>query len=124
MGAAVSSPGLAPWAAWLAMFTRLVIPDIIREELVAHARRELPNESCGLLAGVIEGDTGRVTSRFAITNDAASPTDYLTNARDLLAAFRSMRADGTEPLAFYHSHPSSAAIPSAKDIARNTYGET
>lgn len=102
-------------------FTRLVVPDVLLEEVIAHARRELPNECCGLLAGTIDG---RVTTRFAITNDAASPTEYATNPRDLLDAFRAMRHAGTEPLAFYHSHPTSAAVPSATDVARNTYGES
>lgn len=105
-------------------FSRLVIPDLLLEEMIDHARCDLPNECCGLLAGVIEGDIGRVTTRFAITNDAASPTEYATNPRDLLDAFKAMRAAGTESLAFYHSHPSSPAVPSAKDVARNTYGET
>jgi proteasome lid subunit RPN8/RPN11 len=105
-------------------FTRLVIPGVLFREMIEHARRELPNESCGLLAGKIDGEVGRVTTRFAISNDAASPTEYATNPRDLLDAFRAMRRAGTEPLAFYHSHPTSAAVPSAKDIARNTYGET
>lgn len=105
-------------------FTRLVVPDALLDEMVTHARRELPNECCGLLAGVIEGEAGRVTSRFPIRNDAGSETEYATNPRDLLDAFREMRRAGTEPLAFYHSHPNSAAVPSAKDVARNTYGET
>ncbi|HUR55906.1 MAG TPA: M67 family metallopeptidase [Gemmataceae bacterium] len=105
-------------------FTRLVVPDLILDEMIAHARRELPNECCGLLAGAIDGDAGRVSALFPITNDAASPTEYATNPRDLLNAFRSMREGNGEPLAFYHSHPSSAAVPSAKDVARNTYGET
>lgn len=105
-------------------FIRLVVPGVLLGEMIAHARCELPNECCGLLAGVIEGDAGRVTTRFPIANDAASPTEYATNAHDLLNAFREMRRTGTEPLAFYHSHPTTAAVPSAKDVARNTYGET
>jgi proteasome lid subunit RPN8/RPN11 len=105
-------------------FTRLVIPAAIHVEMIAHARRELPNECCGLLAGTIDGDIGGVTAIFPITNDAASPTEYATNPRDLMNAFRSMRETNSEPLAFYHSHPASPAFPSAKDIARNTYGET
>ena len=105
-------------------FTRLHIPDLLFEEMLEHARRELPNECCGLLAGTTDGDAGRVTTRFTIRNDAASPTEYATNPRDLLAAFRAMRQTNAEPLAFYHSHPTSAAVPSAKDVTRNTYGET
>ena len=30
---------------------RLTIPATVAEELLAHARSELPNEACGLLAG-------------------------------------------------------------------------
>ncbi len=62
--------------------------------------------------------------RFAIGNDAASPTEYATNPRDLLAAFRAMRSDGVELLAIYHSHPTSQPVPSRRDIERNTYGES
>ena len=33
-----------------------------------------------------------------------------------------MRAAGAEVLAVYHSHPASAPIPSAKDVAGNHWG--
>ena len=106
------------------MFSRLTIPDLLLEEVVDHARRELPNECCGLLAGHIVAGVGVVTTRFTIGNDAASPTEYETNPRALLAAFRAMRGAGTDLLAIYHSHPASAPIPSRRDVERNTYGET
>lgn len=103
------------------MFSRLTIPDALLEDVIAHARRDLPNECCGLLAG--RGD-GVVTTRFSIGNDAASPTEYATNARDMLLAFRAMRAAGDELLAIYHSHPTSEPVPSRRDIEQNTYGES
>jgi proteasome lid subunit RPN8/RPN11 len=105
------------------MFTRLVIPPVLLDALLAHARSELPNECCGLLAGVVEADAGRVTRHFPIRNDLASPTEYLTNPRDLLAAMKAARAAGTEVLAIYHSHPTSEPVPSRTDIERNTWGE-
>jgi proteasome lid subunit RPN8/RPN11 len=97
---------------------------LLLAEVIAHACRDLPNECCGLLAGRISEGTGIVASRFAIGNDEASPTEYATNARDLFAAFRAMRGDGTELLAIYHSHPTSEPVPSRHDIERNTYGES
>ncbi len=106
------------------LFTRLHIPDPLLAELIAHARAALPNECCGLLAGRIENGIGVATTRFAIGNDAASPTQYLTNARDLFAAFRAMRANGEELLAVYHSHPASEPVPSRRDVEENTYGES
>lgn len=98
----------------------LLIPRSILDAVVAHARAELPNECCGLLAGV----GGRVTDHFPIRNDLASPTEFLTNARDLLAAMKAARLAGAEVLAFYHSHPASAAVPSRKDLERNHWGQS
>jgi proteasome lid subunit RPN8/RPN11 len=105
-------------------FIRLVIPSLLLERVIEHARRELPNECCGLLAGFITEGVGSATERATIRNDLASPTSYLTNARDLFEAYRATRAAGTEVLAVYHSHPTSDPIPSRRDVAENTYGET
>ena len=105
-------------------FTRLTVPDLLLEDAIAHARRESPLECCGLLAGRAADGVGVVATRFTIGNDAASPTEYATNPRDMLAAFRAMRASGEEVLAIYHSHPTSEPVPSRRDIARNTYGES
>lgn len=106
------------------MFTRLLIPRPVLAAVLAHARAELPNECCGLLAGVVADGAGRVTAHYPLRNDLASPTEYATNARDLLAASRAVREAGTDPLAIYHSHPSSGPVPSRKDRERNTWGET
>lgn len=105
------------------MFTRLLISQSHYDAIIDHARRELPIECCGLLAGLIDGGTGRVSQHFPIRNDLASPTEYLTNARDLLDAMKATRAAGTHVLAVYHSHPASTPVPSRKDIERNTWGD-
>jgi proteasome lid subunit RPN8/RPN11 len=105
-------------------FSRLKIPSILFKEMIAHVRDELPNECCGLLAGRLEDSIAIAVERLTITNDLASPTRYLTNARDLFAAFRRLRDVGLELLAVYHSHPNSVPIPSRRDVEENTYGET
>jgi proteasome lid subunit RPN8/RPN11 len=105
-------------------FTHLWLPQSLLDAVIAQARSALPNECCGLLAGVIMNGTGRVTRQFAIRNDLASSTEYFTNPRDLLDAMKAMRAEGVEALAFYHSHPSSATVPSKTDIERNYWGES
>lgn len=106
------------------MFSRLHLPRPIHDAVIAHARAELPNECCGLLAGTLDGDAGRVTRHFPIRNDLASPTEYLTNARDMLDASKAIRAAGTEVLAIYHSHPTSDPVPSRTDRQRNYWGES
>lgn len=105
-------------------FKRLVIPDALLAAMIAHARAEGPNECCGLLAGQIVNATGIATERIPVGNDLASPTTYLTNPRDLFAAFRRLRAIKLEMLAIYHSHPTSEPVPSRRDVEENTYGET
>ena len=105
-------------------FSRLAVPRSLLDAAIAHARSTLPNECCGLLAGVLENGVGRATQHFPVRNDLASPTEYFTNPRDLLDAMKAMRSAGTETLAIYHSHPSSNPVPSRADIARNYWGET
>ena len=98
---------------------RLVIPRPLYEAMLTHARAELPAECCGLLAGTIEGDIGRVTDHFPLVNALSSPTEYESESRSRFAAHKAMRANGTEILAVYHSHPSSDPIPSRRDLERN-----
>jgi proteasome lid subunit RPN8/RPN11 len=97
----------------------LVIPRPVLDAVVAHARAESPNECCGLLAGA----AGRVSHHVPLRNALASPTEYLTDARDLLAAMRAAWHGGVEVLAIYHSHPAAAPVPSRKDLERNHWGE-
>lgn len=106
------------------MFARLYVPDVLLDGVFGHAQADLPNECCGLLAGRAGGDGARAEARFPVANAAASPTAYATDPRALLRAFRAMRERGLELLAIYHSHPASPPVPSARDLAENTYGET
>lgn len=105
-------------------FTRLAVPDALLAEVIAHAREGAPLECCGLLAGRVSEGVGVVTARFAVANELRSATHYLTDPRDMLFASRAMRAGGLELLAIYHSHPASAPVPSTRDLAGNTYGES
>ncbi len=100
---------------------RLIVPDQLIREMKEHARAELPNECCGFLAGRREDAVGRVTHRHPLVNEAASPTEFLSEARSLLTAHKEMRRHGTDILAVYHSHPHSPATPSRTDRDRNNY---
>lgn len=103
---------------------RLLLPASILEEMLAHARAELPNECCGLLAGVLPSDECfelrvRAGTRYPLENELKSPTEYRSAPRSMFEAMRAMRRAGTDVLAVYHSHPTSPPVPSKKDLAQN-----
>src|SRR5205823_2341555 len=111
--------GMSP----LSTHFRLMVPSQFVEEMFAQARAALPNECCGLLAGKLEGDEKAVAvRRFPLTNEAASPVLYEAPAQELFAADREMRREGIDIVAIYHSHPTSAAVPSKTDRERNGHG--
>ncbi len=87
-------------------------------DILHHARETAPRECCGLLVG--SGDSVVRTVRAA--NLDAAPTRYSIDPADHFRAIRGARADGLEVVGAYHSHPASAAIPSATDIAEATSG--
>jgi proteasome lid subunit RPN8/RPN11 len=96
----------------------ITLPAAVVADVVAHARDEAPRECCGLLIG--SGDTV-VRSERAGNLDAAA-TRYLIDPKDHFAAIRTARSDGHEVIGAYHSHPSSAPIPSRTDIAEANSG--
>src|SRR5438128_8101176 len=62
------------WAVLSTPF-RLELPRALHEAMIDQARAELPNECCGLLAGVIEEGVARVVRRFPLINAVASPVE-------------------------------------------------
>jgi proteasome lid subunit RPN8/RPN11 len=92
--------------------------------MVAQAKAELPNECCGLLAGLVdELKAGRVLQRYPLVNNVASPTEYLANDRTLFHAYRDMRDRDLDLLAVYHSHPVTEPVPSKTDLERNYFAD-
>ena len=94
--------------------------------MLAQAIAELPNECCGYLAGTIDASglvpLGRVTHRYPLINAAKSPVKYDADSKSLIQVQKGMRQAGVEPLAIYHSHPTSSPEPSKTDRAQNYWG--
>jgi [CysO sulfur-carrier protein]-S-L-cysteine hydrolase len=103
---------------------RLRLPRPLHDAVIAQARAEYPNECCGLLAGRVEGGVGLVVRRYPLLNALASPTEFESEPRGLFEAEKDRRRRGLEFLAVYHSHPTSAPVPSRTDLARNYYPDT
>jgi proteasome lid subunit RPN8/RPN11 len=82
------------------------------EEMVAHAREDLPNECCGMIGGT----DGVATEVIRVANSAASPLRYEMDPQEQYNALKTIEDGGGELLAIYHSHTKSAAYPSQTDV--------
>lgn len=89
------------------------IPKSMVDEMVAHAREDLPNECCGLIGG---GD-GDARTLYRARNAFASPYSYRVDGDDQYRIIeKEMRGRGEELVAIYHSHTKSPAYPSQTDL--------
>ncbi len=82
------------------------------DEMVAHAREDLPNECCGMVGG----HDGEASVVIRVANAAASPLRYEMDPQAQYDALKAIEDDGQELLAIYHSHTKSAAYPSQTDV--------
>lgn len=89
----------------------------LRDAIVAHCRRALPNEGCGLLLGHRSGAQAVVAEVLPARNMRDSPQHYEIEPEVVLAADRRARAAGQLLLGAWHSHPDGPAVPSATDRA-------
>jgi proteasome lid subunit RPN8/RPN11 len=88
------------------------IPQTVIDAIFRQAVDELPEEACGLLAGV----DGAVKKHFPLENTDHSPEHFSFDPREQFRVLREARAEGLHILASYHSHPSTPARPSDEDI--------
>jgi proteasome lid subunit RPN8/RPN11 len=82
------------------------------DEMVAHAREDLPNECCGMVGG----RDAEATRVIRVANSAASPLRYEMDPQEQYNALKEIEDGGGELLAIYHSHTKSAAYPSQTDV--------
>ena len=85
------------------------------DAMVAHARRDHPDEACGVIAG--PAGTDRAERFIPMVNAARSPTFYEFDSTDLLKLYRELEANDEVPVVIYHSHTATEAYPSRTDIS-------
>jgi proteasome lid subunit RPN8/RPN11 len=93
----------------------LTIDKATHDAIVAHARRDHPDEACGVVAGLAGSD--RPERLVPMLNAARSPTFYEFDSADLLKLYREMDDRDEEPVIIYHSHTATEAYPSRTDIS-------
>jgi [CysO sulfur-carrier protein]-S-L-cysteine hydrolase len=85
------------------------------DAIVAHARRDHPDEACGVVAGPAGSD--RPVRLVEMLNAAGSPTFYQFDAMEQLKLYQAMEEADEEPVIIYHSHTATEAYPSRTDIS-------
>jgi proteasome lid subunit RPN8/RPN11 len=84
------------------------------DAIVAHSKRDHPDEACGIVAGPEGSD--QPARHVPMVNAAGSPTFYEFDSTELLALYKEMWAADEEPVVVYHSHTATEAYPSRTDI--------
>ena len=85
------------------------------EKILDHCRKGLPNESCGLLGGTIEGDVKTIEKVYLLTNIDESNEHFSMDPKEQLSAIKDIRQNGYQMIGNFHSHPESPSRPSEED---------
>ena len=109
MGTATLGRGAAPGN----VSSVLTIDSAIVDAIVAHARRDHPDEACGVVAGPIGSDMP--ARHIPMDNAARSMTFYEFDSMEYLQVWREMDDNDEEAVVIYHSHTATEAYPSRTD---------
>jgi proteasome lid subunit RPN8/RPN11 len=96
------------------------------EAIVAHARRDHPDEACGIVAGAAGDNAGGAagpagagvaTRHIPMQNAARSMTFYEFDSQEYLRVWRELDDRDEELVVIYHSHTATEAYPSRTDVS-------
>ena len=93
----------------------LTISRDLQAKIIAHARKDHPDEACGVIAGPIGSD--RPERFIPMQNAERSPTFYRFDSLEQLKVWREMDDRDEEAVVIYHSHTATEAYPSRTDIS-------
>lgn len=93
----------------------MTIPANLRQQMLAHALRDAPNECCGVV-GAAPGSPRQAVIVHAATNVAASPLRFEIDGLEVMRLIDRIEGEGLELGAIYHSHTRTAPYPSQTDI--------
>lgn len=93
----------------------LVIRRDLVDAMVAHARRDHPDEACGVIAGPEGSD--RPERLVEMTNIERSSTFYRFDSMEQIRLHRQLEAAGEATIVIYHSHTATEAYPSRTDVS-------
>ncbi len=92
----------------------------LRQQMLEHARCEMPFEACG----IVGGQDRRALNYYPSHNDLQSLTSYNIAPEDLFRIMMELEDKGHELWGIFHSHPATDPYPSERDIKQSYYPET
>ena len=100
--------------------SEVILPRTLINQLLEHAQRSAESEVCGL----VSSKAGKPAHCYPIANVADDVAHYFEmDPKGQIEAMRTMREQGEDLFAIYHSHPSSPAQPSGTDLQHDDYPE-
>jgi proteasome lid subunit RPN8/RPN11 len=94
---------------------KLVLPSMLRTQVVEAAGAGFPRECCGLIEGEWQGATALAMALHPARNSDERNDRFAIHPEDHFAALRQARAHGRALIGCYHSHPNGSPSPSATD---------
>lgn len=88
--------------------------------MINYCKASFPQESCGILGGI----GCDIKEIYKMTNIENSPVSYMMDAAEQFRIMKDMRRNNLSLVAIFHSHPSSSAYPSPKDLALAFYEDS
>lgn len=96
---------------------KIIIPSGISKNVLEYVIEKIPEESCGLLAGL----DNKVTIAIPITNQLHSPIKYFMDPVELFKALEKFETLKLDLIGIFHSHPKGPPKPSETDIKEFLY---
>ena len=87
-------------------------PRPLVDQIIEHARQEMPNECCGIVAA----EDGVAVRVFRAENVHKSPLRFEIDGLEFLRIQKEIDERGWSLDSLYHSHTKSAAYPSQTDV--------
>jgi len=82
------------------------------EDMLNHCRSSLPYEGCGILSGV----NNFICSNWKLKNEVRSDRHFFVGKKTVSETLQKIKEKKETVLAIYHSHPTTAPIPSYADL--------
>ena len=114
----IQGPWLSRLRCKVATMKSITLPRPIVNQLLTQAQKHGENEACGLVS--MKGD--EIARVYPVSNVASDKhTLFEMEPAGQIQALKTMRENGENLFAIYHSHPHTPAEPSPRDIQQAEY---